>query len=43
MKQIKRKGALDGGNKEDLDLLIAVWSACLGLVIVLLYCTGAIR
>ena len=43
MKSIKRKGALDGGNEADLDLLISVWCTCLGLLIVVLYLTGAIK
>ena len=43
MKQIKRKGALDGGNEADLDLLISVWCTCLGIVCVALYLTGVIR
>lgn len=34
--QVTRKGSLDGGNEADLELLVAVWCACLGLVVVLL-------
>ena len=43
MKSVKRKGALDGGNKEDLDLLISVWCTCLGLLVVALYLIGVIK
>ena len=43
MDKPKRKGALDSGNEEDLELLISVWCCCIGLVLVVLYLTGAIK
>ena len=40
MDKPKHKGSLDGGNEDDVGLMLSVWAACLGIVVVLLYIMG---